>query len=94
MLRKMMVDKMCYNYMLGLDEVNLPIGNLMGSRIGSLSAQMLNSFCSTHMQEDCEVMPTSAALRNRVPYLREYLMGMDDKELLESFEKQLCQKYR
>jgi hypothetical protein len=94
MLKEVIVEKMCSNYMLGLDEVNLCIGNLMGSRIGSLSAQMLNSFCSRHMQEDCEVMPTSARLRNRVPYLREYLMGLDDKELVESFEKQMCQKYR
>ena len=94
MLRNVIVEEICSNYMLGLDEVNLCIGNMMGSRIGSLSAQMLNSFCARHMQEDCDVMPTSARLRNRIPYLREYLMGLDDAELVESFEKQMCQKYR
>ena len=93
MLKKLIVEEMCSNYMLGLDEVNICISPI-GSKIGSLSGQMLNSFCARHMQEDCDVMPTSARLRNRVPYLREYLMGLDDAELVESFEKQMCQKYR
>ena len=90
-MRKLVMEEIRKNYVLGLEETWC---GCYGCE-GTIGATMMNSFIDTNEKRDELEPPISAATRKeRLRYFVEILTHLSDEELLEVLERQHCEKYR